>query len=194
MTRAVEPGLREWVERLAMVLERDGLPRMAGRIFGWLLVCEPPEQSMEELAAAVQGSKASMSTMTRLLVQADLIEKVRLPGARRDGFRIRVGQWRRLWESRMQLVEETVELTERGLALLARRAPASRGRLEELHHQYRFMEEHLPALLERFDREHPAARAGRPAARRGRASGRTSSSRPAARSRRPEGNAWRSSR
>jgi DNA-binding MarR family transcriptional regulator len=190
VTRAAEPELREWVERLSMVLERDGLPRMAGRIYGWLLVCEPPEQSMEELAAGVQGSKASMSTMTRLLVQADLIEKVRRPGARRDVFRIRVGQWRRLWESRMQLLQETVVLTGRGLALLARRPPASRDRLEELHHQYRFMEEHLPALLARFDREHAAAHAGLPAARRGRAgSGRSGGARPAARSRRAEGNA-----
>ncbi len=194
MTRAAGPELREWVERLSMILERDGLPRMAGRIYGWLLVCEPPEQSMEELAAAVQGSKASMSTMTRLLVRADLVEKVHLPGARRDVFRIRVGQWRRLWESRMQLLEETVVLTARGLALLAGRPPGSRGRLEELHHQYRFMGEHLPGLLERFDRERAAAHAARPA-RRGRAGrARSSGSRPAARSRRPEGNAWRSSR
>lgn len=195
MKRAVEPELRDWVERLSMVLERDGLPRMAGRIFGWLHVCDPPEQSMEELAAAVHGSKASMSTMTRLLVQADLVEKVRHPGARRDVFRIRVGQWRRLWESRMQLLQETAVLTARGLELLARRPPSSRGRLEELHHQYRFMEEHLPALLERFDRERSHPSAGRAAARRGRAgSGRSSRSRSAARSRRPERNPWRSSR
>lgn|GEM_PF-359915 len=195
MKRAIGPELRDWVERLSMLLERDGLPRMAGRIFGWLLVCDPPEQSMEELAAAVQGSKASMSTMTRLLVQADLVEKVHHPGARRDVFRIRVGQWQRLWESRMQLVQETAVLAARGLELLSGRPPSSRGRLEELHYQYRFMEQHLPALLERFDRERSPPRAARPAARRGRAGSRRSSrSRPAARSRRPEGNPCRSFR
>jgi len=174
VTRAVEPELREWVERLSMVLERDGLPRMAGRIFGWLLVCDPPEQSMEELAAAVQGSKASMSTMTRLLVQSELVEKVRHPGARRDVFCIRPGQWRRLWQSRVRLIQETTALTTRGLTLLARRPPGSRVRLEELHQQYRFMEEHLPALLERLEREQSLAPAARPGARRLRAGGRRS--------------------
>lgn len=173
MKRAVEPELRDWVERLSMVLERDGLPRMAGRIFGWLLVCDPPAQSMEELAAAVQGSKASMSTMTRLLVQAGLVEKARHPGARRDVFRIRLGQWRRLWHSRMQLLQETTALTALGVELLAGRPPAARARVEELHYQYQFMGEHLPALLEQLERERPLGRAP-PAARRGRSGSRRS--------------------
>lgn len=170
----MDPELRDWVERLSMVLERDGLPRMAGRIFGWLVVCDPPEQSMEELAAAVQGSKASMSTMTRLLVQSVLIEKVRQPGARRDVFRVRPGQWRQLWQSRMQMLEETTALTARGLELLAGRPPADRARLEELHHQYRFMVEHLPSLLERLERERPQAAPARPAGRRARVGSRRS--------------------
>src|SRR5512142_866062 len=128
MRRPVDAELRGWVEQLSILLERDGLPRMAGRIFGWLLVCDPPEQSMEELAAAVQGSKASMSTMTRLLVNAALIEKVRSPGARRDAFRIRPGQWRQLWRSRMEVVEEAARLTGRGLELLEGRPAWVRAR------------------------------------------------------------------
>jgi DNA-binding MarR family transcriptional regulator len=152
-------ALREWVEQLAMLLERDGLPRMAGRVFGWLLVCEPAEQTSEDLARAVQGSKASMSTMTRLLLQAGLVEKVRLPGARRDVFRVRPGQWQQLWRSRMQMVLEVTALVERGLGLLAHRAPASQARLAELHAQYQFVGEVFPQLLERWERERAAERA-----------------------------------
>jgi DNA-binding MarR family transcriptional regulator len=166
MKRPLEPELRDWVERLSMLLERDGLPRMAGRIFGWLLVCDPPEQSMEELAAAVQGSKASMSTMTRLLVQSVLVEKVRHPGARRDVFRIRPGQWRQLWHARMQLLRDTAELIGRGLELLHGRPAAVRARLDELHHHYRFVGEQLPALLARLERERPLVRAARRPGRR----------------------------
>jgi hypothetical protein len=137
---------------------------MAGRIFGWLLVCDPPEQSMEDLAAAVQGSKASMSTMTRLLVQSGLVEKVRPPGARRDAFRIRPGQWQQLWRARLELLEEAAELTGRGLALLEGRPPELRVRLGELHDQYRFIGRHLPALLARLERRRPARGRAPPAA------------------------------
>jgi hypothetical protein len=155
------------VEQLSILLERDGLPRMAGRIFGWLLVCVPPEQTREDLAAAVQGSKASMSTMTRLLTQAGLVEKVRPPGARRDAFRIRPGQWQPLWRSRMQLLEEAAELTGRGLLLLPSHPRELRARLEELHDQYRFIGRHLPKLLERIVKS-SELRAGAAAPPRGR--------------------------
>jgi len=157
MRRSAEPGLREWVEQVSMLLEQDGVPRMAGRIFAWLLVCEPPEQSLEDLAAAVQGSKASMSTMTRLLAQSGLVDKVRLPGARRDAFRIQPGQWQTLWRSRMALIEQATALTGRGLELLAGRPPAQRARLEELDRQYRFFLRAFPELLARLGREEPAA-------------------------------------
>ncbi len=166
MKKPMDGRVREWVEQVSILLERDGLPRMAGRIFGWLLVCDPPEQSMEELAAAVQGSKASMSTMTRLLVGAALVEKVRPPGARADAFRIRPGQWRQLWRARVQLIEEATRLTGRGLELLEGRPAGVRARLEELHHQYRFVGERLPGLLEQFDRERPLPDELRPPAAR----------------------------
>jgi DNA-binding MarR family transcriptional regulator len=152
VTRGVDAALRGWVEELAMLFEQEGLPRMAGRIFGWLLVCEPPEQTMEGLATALQGSKASMSTMTRLLHQSGLVERVRPPGARRDHFRVRE-QWERLWESRVQQLRAAAALLERGLALVGRRGPAARHRLAELHEQYVFFERELPRLLERWERE-----------------------------------------
>jgi hypothetical protein len=159
--KRVDTQLREWAEQLSMLLERDGLPRMAGRIFGWLLVCDPPQQSMEDLAGAVQGSKASMSTMTRLLAQAGLIEKVRPPGARRDAFRIGPGQWQQLWRGRLQMLNEVSEVIGRGLALMGGRPAAERARLEELHQQYRFIGRHLPELLERLERERTGADATR---------------------------------
>ncbi len=166
MRKPVEVELREWVEQVSMLLERDGLPRMAGRIFGWLLVCDPPEQSMEDLALAVQGSKASMSTMTRLLVQAGLVEKVRTPGSRRDQFRVQPGQWQKLWRSRIELIHQATALTGRGLDLLAGKPSALRARLEELHRQYQFFSMHLPELLDRLEREWPGAGLQRPSAAR----------------------------
>ena len=41
----------QWfVEEAGIVFEQTGLPRMAGRIFGWLLICDPPHQSTDQLA------------------------------------------------------------------------------------------------------------------------------------------------
>src|SRR5512142_1168024 len=128
MRRPAEPALREWVERLSMMLERDGLPRMAGRIFGWLLVCDPAEQTMEELGAALGGSKASMSTMTRLLAQAELVERARLPGEKRDRFRIPPEHWDRIWRGRLQSLSAMTALLGRGAELVRGQAPDARRR------------------------------------------------------------------
>jgi DNA-binding transcriptional regulator GbsR (MarR family) len=174
MTGGADLELREWVEQLAILLERDGLPRMAGRIFGWLLVCEPAEQTSEDLARAVQGSKASMSTMTRLLVDAKLVRRERRPGTRRDVFRVLPGQWQEMWRARMAMVSEITLLAERGMQLLARRAPESQARLVELHAQYRFVERVFPEVLARWEQERAAelARAARERAAQGPGPGR----------------------
>lgn len=165
MTRAEAP-LRSWVEEVAMLFERDGLPRMAGRIFAWLLVCEPPEQSLGDLAAALQGSRASMSTMSRLLLQAGLIERVRPPGARTDHFRIHPGQWEGVWRSRVAQLSDATAVMQRGLGLVAARPAASRARLEELHGMYVFFAGELPRMLDRWaQRRARAAPAGEAVAR-----------------------------
>ncbi|MFQ3629252.1 MAG: MarR family transcriptional regulator, partial [Cyanobacteriota bacterium] len=75
-----------FVEEVGLMFELIGLPRMAGRIFGWLLISQPPHQSSGELAEVLQASKGSISSMTRLLIQLGLIERLPLPGDRRDFF------------------------------------------------------------------------------------------------------------
>jgi DNA-binding transcriptional regulator GbsR (MarR family) len=109
---------------------------------------------------ALQGSKASMSTMTRLLAQAGLVERFRPPGTRRDRYRIRSGQWEALWRSRLDLVRQVIALLERGRAL-ARGSPGSRRRIDELHEQYAWFADEMPRLLARWRR--PRAAAPRPA-------------------------------
>lgn len=164
--------IREWVEKLAAQLEKDGLPRMAGRIFAWLLVCDPSEQSMDELATALQGSKASMSTMTRLLEGAALVERIRRPGERSDVFRLPEGRWSSFWEAQLERLRTITQTLERGAALLSHRAPSSRRRIVGVLAQYRFLERELPHLFARWhesssDEDLAPARSGHRSSERG---------------------------
>ena len=54
----------DFVERMGLTLEGEGLPRIAGRLFGFLLV-HPEAYSLDELAERLQVSKASISTNAR---------------------------------------------------------------------------------------------------------------------------------
>jgi len=152
--------LETYVEEVALFFEQGGLPRMAGRIFGWLLVCEPPHQTLDELAAAVRGSKASMSTMTRLLMQLKIAEKVRPPGTRKDAWRIRPDAWSATLEDQARLVAVGRALAERGLELLGGRSANVRARLLGFREGYAWLEREMPRLLARWRRLHSGAAGG----------------------------------
>ena len=72
---------------MGLVWEQEGIPRIAGRIFGFLLLQEDP-CSLDDMAAALEVSKASISTDARRLEQLQLIERVSRPGDRRDYYAI----------------------------------------------------------------------------------------------------------
>jgi DNA-binding transcriptional regulator GbsR (MarR family) len=147
----------EFVEEVGLFFERGGLTRMAGRMLGWLLVCDPPHQSMNELAEALQASKGSISGTARFLIQVGLVERLSLPGERRDYFRIPRGAWLHVTQNKMNEITRIRELAERGLTLLDSDDPDHRERLEHMRDMYAFFEDEIPRLLERWE-QHAARR------------------------------------
>ncbi len=143
-----------FVEEVGLLFEQTGLPRMAGRILGWLLIADPPHQTTSDLTEALLASKASISTVTRLLIRIGLIERASLPGERRDYFRIRSGAWHQHFKESLAQITATRQLAERGLELLEGKAHLNRQWLEEMRDIYAFFEREFPALMERWEQEH----------------------------------------
>ena len=148
-----------FVEEFGLFFQQRGLPRMAGRILGWLLISEPPYQSTGELAQPLLASQGSISTATRLLIQAGLIERISLAGRRRDYFQIKPGAWDQMLEGSLQdLIAVRLLLAERGLKLLEGKPLHLRRRLEEMLDVYLFFEREFPALLTRREQERKEAK------------------------------------
>ena len=63
------PAIAEFTARMGDFFERIGLPPIGGRIFGWLLVCDPEEQDAAQISAAVEASAGSVNTMARMLIR-----------------------------------------------------------------------------------------------------------------------------
>lgn len=143
-------SLQEYVERFGLFWEQVGMPRMTGRILGWLLICDPPHQTMHELTDALQASKSSISTGTRMLILMGVIERVSLPGQRRDHYRVVPDSWSRILEEKKQQFTDFRQLAEKGLSLLEGASPARRKRLEELRDLYAFMEREYPLILDHW--------------------------------------------
>src|SRR5262245_50635614 len=95
----------QFVDRMGILFETSGAPRSLGRVYGYLLVCEPVEQSPAGLCEALQLSKGGMSTALRQLEQARLIERVHVRGERATYFRVTDG-WAELLKAKQQLTSD----------------------------------------------------------------------------------------
>lgn len=141
-----------FTQDFALLLERDGLPRMAGRILARLLVADAPCQSSAELAQALRASRASISTMTRLLIQAGFLERTSLRGKRGDYFRLRPIAWSEIVRERLRLITEFRDQVQRALRLLGGRDPDRRRWLEDARDLYDWFDQEMPTMLERWER------------------------------------------
>ena len=145
--------LLHYIEEFGLFFEQFGLPRTAGRMLGWLLVCDPPHQTMDELTEVLQVSKSSVSTTSRMLIQSGLVEKVSFPGVRKDFYRVSDDAWVQAWSARNAQTMAMRQLAKRGLDLLPDDAPERRIRLQTMHDLYEFLEEELPKLIKRWLKE-----------------------------------------
>jgi DNA-binding transcriptional regulator GbsR (MarR family) len=144
---------KNFVEEVGIVFEQTGLPRMAGRIFGWLLISDPPYQSSAELAEVLMASKGSISTTTRFLIQLGLIERFVIPGVRHDYFRLQQGALQKTIRHGLEdEIKMFRQLAERGLELMGKESSLRRQWLEEMHDRYVFLEQEFPALMERWEK------------------------------------------
>jgi len=81
------PTQRELIEEFGLLHEQMGSTRMCGRVATWLLLCDPPVQSLTEIAEGLGVSKAAVSGSARLLFQNHVVERVSEPGQRGDFYR-----------------------------------------------------------------------------------------------------------
>jgi DNA-binding transcriptional regulator GbsR (MarR family) len=144
------PEQAAFVEEIGQFLGSSGMTPMAGRMWGWLLICDPPEQSALDLAAALHASRGAISGTARLLTTAGMIRRTRRRGDRREYFSAPPGALQALLAGAGASFRQFRQITENGLAILADRPPSEKARLQEIHDAYEFFEREYPALIERY--------------------------------------------
>jgi DNA-binding transcriptional regulator GbsR (MarR family) len=123
---------------------------MAGRVWGLLIVAEDPHLSAADLAERLGTSAASISSSTRYLLQNNLVERVRVPGERREFFAFNPASLRSIYLRRIAAVGDMHRMAERALTAFENR-PVPHERLQEMHDFYEWLELELAAVLRRWD-------------------------------------------
>jgi DNA-binding transcriptional regulator GbsR (MarR family) len=142
-----------FIEDTGLYFEQMGLPRMAGKILGALLISDPPSQSITDLSERLKASKSSISIMARLLVERGLIERVPSPVPRRDFYRFKPGGWNIYMRQWLGLMSGLHQITERGLLLMSDKSDLLKERLQEAHDLFSLVESEFPAILEKISKK-----------------------------------------
>ena len=150
------PGESQFVEEMGQFLGSIGMTPMAGRMWGWLLICEPAEQTAADIAAALQASRGAISGTARLLAGPGLIRRSTRPGDRREYFSAPAEALDSMLASAGAIYRQMREMAERGLAATADRPPEARARLQEFHDVMTFVEQEVPRLVGEFLRDRAA--------------------------------------
>jgi DNA-binding transcriptional regulator GbsR (MarR family) len=143
---------RQYAEHAAVAIEAMGMPRSWGKVLGWLLICDPPQQSSAELADALDLSAGSVSSATRMLVNAGLLRRVAAPGRRGKVYEMTDDAFIRA--ARSDQFTRFRELMEDGLALVGDETAPRAQRARRARDLYAFLEREVPKLFERFESEH----------------------------------------
>lgn len=87
MTKVDDEIRGDFIEKIGLVGQAEGLPRIAGRIFG-MLVFDGTVMSFSDLSDHLNVSRASISTSVRLLEERGLIKRTGKAGERQDFFQL----------------------------------------------------------------------------------------------------------
>ena len=155
-----------FVEAMGQYMGGYGMTPMAGRLWAWLLICAPPEQTAADLAEALRASRGAISGAAASLATAGMIRRVRRRGDRREYFSAPPGTFDALIRSVGTVYGQLLAITMEGLAAVDGR-PGGRERIQEVHDAVAFLARELPAVIDRYLAERGSAttrpvRAGQP--------------------------------
>lgn len=128
----MERSRADFVEGMGLAFERDGLPRIAGRLLG-LLLLSPGPRSLDDLAGTLSVSKSSASTNARLLTaRIGVLQRVSVPGDRRDYYQVADAVHGTLLEASVTRLERIRSLVTRALDGGAAGSREGEARLEQM--------------------------------------------------------------
>jgi DNA-binding transcriptional regulator GbsR (MarR family) len=144
--------ITKFVEQAGLVFESEGMPRMAGRVLGYLMVCTPAEQSIAAMMEALQASNGSISTTTRFLESQGFLDRISVPGERKDYFALPPGVAATLLTSAQKSANTFTALFDRAITLTSKKGQQALPSLYEARDLFAFLAQEYPLLLERWQK------------------------------------------
>ena len=136
---------------------RYGFPPVAGRLIGYLYICEPAQQSINEIADTLLTSRSAINNAVKMLETQRLIHRSRPAGTRADLISLDSLGRENMGFDPTEYVEMAA-LAREGLELLGDSSPERRQALEIVISLNDFLAERLPRLYDEWNVVHQRSR------------------------------------
>lgn len=152
----LSPGVQQFVESIGGYFAQYGLPDIAGRLMGLVMVTDRA-LTLDDLATALGVSRASVSTNIRIIKATGFVEQISLPNDRRDYYRCSSDPWGASLRANIVGIDALADIARRGLLAIRDEDGRARQHVEELLEFAEFYLEEERGVLQRW-REHRHAR------------------------------------
>ncbi len=141
--------VREFIESIGGYFAQYGLPSIAGRLMGLMMVTDRP-LSLDDLAGALGVSRASVSTNIRMIKAIGFAEQVSIPNDRRDYYRVSNDPWGASLRANIVGMDAIADIARRGLLVIREQDGLARERVEELLEFGEFYMQEERGVLQRW--------------------------------------------
>jgi len=132
----------EFIEKIGVIAQSEGLPRIAGRVLAMLLY-DGEQVSFGQLAGSLKVSRGSVSSSVRLLESQQLIKRVARPGERQDYFQLVESAFANMVAASAMRVRRAADDIEESLKFIPASETGPRARVADYAAYYRAMGEGL---------------------------------------------------
>jgi len=124
-------------------------PPVVGRVLGYLLVCQPMEQSINDLADALLTSRSAITSAIKLLENYHAISRVRPAGSRVDLITVAAHGWEQSGFDPTEY-QQLASLAREGLQIVQHASAERREALEGVAALNDFLAARMPGLLQEW--------------------------------------------
>jgi hypothetical protein len=152
-----EPGdsgneLFGFIEKFSAVLIGAGFPPMPARVFAALHIADSGRLTSAELVDVLQISPAAVSGAVRYLSGLGLLLRERVPGSRREHYRMPNDIWQRVMRQQTQVLAHWATLLKEGADLVGSDTHAGQ-RMTSHAGFFSFLSTEIPAVYARWEAE-----------------------------------------
>lgn len=122
-----------------------GFPKSIAQVLGYLLICQPDQQSADDIKRALQLSTGAVSNALHALCSTKLVVTTRHPGSRRFYYHLDPQGWQRTFDRALQAITAGKEIANAGLEL-----DADNQRLQGMYRLYAKCEVEFSELIARL--------------------------------------------